>query len=77
MSGNRPQEGLRETLLFMVFSLQASLLLKTTHAPLATGVQVHRVLFSAHLVPSVQSQGRHHHKTVSSVPLATTALTHR
>lgn len=61
----------------MVFSLQASLPLKATHVLLAIGAQVHRVPFSAHLAPFVQSQGHPHHKTVSSVPLATTAPTHR
>lgn len=77
LSRDRPQEGLRETLLSMVFSFQASLPLKATHVPLAIGVQVHRVPFPAHLAPFVQSQGHPHLKTVSSVPLATTALTHR
>lgn len=77
LSGDRPQGGLRETLLSMVFSLQASLPLKATHVLLAIGAQVHRVPFSAHLAPFVQSQGHPHHKTVSSVPLATTAPTHR
>lgn len=51
MSGDRPQEDLRETLLFMVFHLQASLPLKTTHVPPAIGVQVHRMPSHAQLAP--------------------------
>lgn len=78
MNGNRPQGGPRPPPpLFMMVSLQASLPLKTTHVPLAIGVQVHKVPSSAHLAPFVQSQGHPHQKSVSSVPLDTTALTHR
>lgn len=77
MNGDRPQGSPKETPLFMMFSLQASLPLKITHVPLVIGVQVHRVPSSAHLALFVQSQGHPHQKNVSSVPLATTALTHR
>lgn len=52
---------------------QVSLPLKTTHALQATGVQVVRVPFSAHLAPFGQSQEPRHGKTVSTVPPATTA----
>lgn len=77
MNEDRRQGSPGETPFFMVFSLQASLPLKTTHVPLAIGVQVHRVPSSAHLAPFVQSQGHPHQKSVSSVLLATTAPTHR
>lgn len=52
---------------------QVSLPSKASHVLQATGVQVIRVPFSVHLAPFEQSQGHHPKKTVSSVPLATTA----
>lgn len=55
------------------FCPQVSLPLKTTCVLQATGVQVIRVPFSAHLAPFEQNQGHHQKKTVSSVSLATTA----
>lgn len=55
------------------FCPQVSLLSKATHVLQATGVQVIRALFYAHQAPFGSSQGHHHKKTVSSVPLATTA----
>lgn len=55
------------------FCPQVSLPSKAIPVLQATGVQVIRVPFSAHLEPFGQSQGHPYGKTVSSVPLATTA----
>lgn len=63
----------RTSLLCLLFLPPGRSSSKPTHACQATGVQVIRVPFSAHLAPFRQNQGFHLWKAVSSALLAPTA----